>query len=156
LTGAQQPLEQPIKGSYLRHDLERSARELGVPFQLPERFPFGTIAACRAFYLVATRDPEGAVRLAKAIYSAAFAEGADICPVETVVAIAAENGFDGDDILEHLQRPEIKDVLKREVDAAIRRGVCGSPFFFVDDEPFWGQDRLAQIETFLARGGRDD
>jgi 2-hydroxychromene-2-carboxylate isomerase len=31
--------------------------------------------------------------------------------------------------------------------------VFGSPFMFVDDEPFWGADRLPQIEAWLARGG---
>jgi 2-hydroxychromene-2-carboxylate isomerase len=30
--------------------------------------------------------------------------------------------------------------------------VFGSPFFFVDDEPFWGSDRLSHIAAFLERG----
>ena len=33
------------------------------------------------------------------------------------------------------------------------RGVFGAPFFFVGDEPFWGADRMDQMEEWLRRGG---
>lgn len=36
---------------------------------------------------------------------------------------------------------------------AIERSVCGSPFFFVDGEPFWGADRLEMIDQWLSTGG---
>ena len=42
--------------------------------------------------------------------------------------------------------------LKRANDEAIAAGVFGAPFFFVDGEPFWGNDRKAQIERWLAKG----
>ena len=35
---------------------------------------------------------------------------------------------------------------------AIARGVFGAPFIFIDGEPFWGADRLPQIERWLAHG----
>jgi 2-hydroxychromene-2-carboxylate isomerase len=40
--------------------------------------------------------------------------------------------------------------LKRENEAAIAAGVFGAPFFIVDGEPFWGNDRRAQIEQWLS------
>jgi 2-hydroxychromene-2-carboxylate isomerase len=43
--------------------------------------------------------------------------------------------------------------LRAEVDAGLARGVFGSPFIFVDGEPFWGSDRLPMIEEWLKRGG---
>ena len=49
--------------------------------------------------------------------------------------------------------PAIKDRLKQATQAAIERGVFGSPFVLVDGEPFWGADRLDQVGA-LARGGR--
>jgi 2-hydroxychromene-2-carboxylate isomerase len=39
------------------------------------------------------------------------------------------------------------------VDAAIERGVFGSPYIVIDREPFWGSDRLDQVEKWLATGG---
>jgi 2-hydroxychromene-2-carboxylate isomerase len=37
-------------------------------------------------------------------------------------------------------------------DAGIAAGVFGAPFFRVDGEPFWGNDRQPQIERRLAQG----
>ena len=39
------------------------------------------------------------------------------------------------------------------VEQAMARGVFGSPYMIVDGEPFWGLDRLDQIERWLATGG---
>jgi 2-hydroxychromene-2-carboxylate isomerase len=48
----------------------------------------------------------------------------------------------------------VKQRLKEVTDDAIeRRHVFGSPFVFVDGEPFWGADRLDMIDRWLATGG---
>src|SRR5262252_3324553 len=39
-TGQQPLVEQPLRGPYHRRDFARSARLAGVPFRLPEPFPF--------------------------------------------------------------------------------------------------------------------
>ena len=36
---------------------------------------------------------------------------------------------------------------------AMHKGVFGSPFFIVDGEPFWGNDRLAEVREWLQTGG---
>jgi 2-hydroxychromene-2-carboxylate isomerase len=52
-----------------------------------------------------------------------------------------------------LQQPELKQRLKAINDEAVAKGVFGSPYFIVDGEPFWGHDRLDQIDRWLATGG---
>ena len=47
----------------------------------------------------------------------------------------------------------VKDKLRAEIDSAMARGVFGSPYFIVDGEPFWGADRLEQVDRWLATGG---
>ena len=47
---------------------------------------------------------------------------------------------------------ELVDKLKAENDAAIAAGVFGAPFFIIDGEAFWGNDRRAQIERWLEKG----
>jgi 2-hydroxychromene-2-carboxylate isomerase len=47
----------------------------------------------------------------------------------------------------------IQDRLKAETSAAMDRGVFGAPFMFVDGEPFWGSDRLDQVERWIETGG---
>lgn len=143
----------PLKSTYFYRDIARFARLLDVPLEMPAVFPFGTVTACRAFYLVERDDPAAAVRLAKAIFQAAFAGGRDICPVEHIGEIAASAGFDGDAIMAGIQQVEVKNILKAAVDEAVERGVFGSPYIIVDGEPFWGADRLDQVDAWLTRGG---
>jgi 2-hydroxychromene-2-carboxylate isomerase len=48
--------------------------------------------------------------------------------------------------------PEIKAVARRYGEEAVTRGVFGSPWIFVDGEPFWGSDRLPMVDRWLAEG----
>jgi 2-hydroxychromene-2-carboxylate isomerase len=143
----------PLKGEYSRHDWERAARRYGVPFRMPAQFPFGTVTACRAYYHLRETDAAGAVRLAKALFHAAFGQGRDLSPVEAVGAVAEAHGFDAEDILTGIQRPAIKEKLKHEVEAAMARGVFGAPFFIVDGEGFWGNDRVEEVAQWVESGG---
>jgi 2-hydroxychromene-2-carboxylate isomerase len=120
---------------------------------MPSPFPIATVAAARAFLWAGDRDPVKAKALAHALYRAYFADGVDISDAETVIRIAAQAGFDADAVRAGIADQAIKDRLKANVDEALARGVFGSPFIFVDGEPFWGADRLAQVEKWLATGG---
>ncbi len=144
---------QPLKGAYAMHDLPRMARYLNVSFTLPEPFPIATVAAARAFYWVKDRDPAMAVQLAKKLLNRFYVEGRDIGAADAVLEVARDCGIDVDALKTALGDAAIKARLKEEVDAAIAKGVCGSPFFIVDGEPFWGSDRLQQVEDWLKRGG---
>lgn len=153
-TGGQPLLNIPLKGGYARHDLARSARLLGLPFQLPADFPFMSVAACRAFYWLHDRDPAKAVSLAKALYREAFGRGGAIDSGEAVLRVAAEAGVgDTDEMALGLNDSAVKQRLRDEVSQAISKGVFGSPLFIVDGEPFWGHDRLDQVDVWLQRGG---
>jgi 2-hydroxychromene-2-carboxylate isomerase len=153
-TTGQRPLtEQAVRGPYHVRDFDRSARLLGVPFKLPEPFPFAALAACRAFYWLEDGDEGKAKALAKAVYHAAFGEGRDVRAVDAVAAIAKPLGIDPAALKAACDDSGIKDKLRLAVDAAMTRGVFGSPFIIVDGEPFWGHDRLAQVDRWLATGG---
>jgi 2-hydroxychromene-2-carboxylate isomerase len=143
----------PLKSDYAARDLARSARFLKVPFKLPTKFPVGATAPSRAFYWVSDRDPALAKRLAQALYHAYFAEDRDISSPEVSANIAAKVGVDRAALAQALEDPLVKERLRTEVDAAIARGVFGSPYIIVDGEPFWGSDRLDQVERWLETGG---
>lgn len=143
----------PVKGAYSEHDMARSARYLGIPFRLPEPFPVGTQLAARAFLWLQDQDPDRAVAFAHACYRAYFAEGVNIADLGRLLDVAAGLGLDKDRVSEVVNDPAMKERLKAGVDRALARGVFGSPFFFVGDEPFWGVDRLPQLERWLETGG---
>ncbi|OGA07190.1 MAG: 2-hydroxychromene-2-carboxylate isomerase [Betaproteobacteria bacterium RIFCSPLOWO2_02_64_14] len=153
ITG-QQPLPTiPLKGSYAKHDLARSARLFGMPFRLPTKFPIAGQAPSRAYYWVADRDGAQGRTLAQALYRAYFAEDRDISNPEVTANVAAKLGLNREELLHALNDPAVKERLKNEVDAAIERGVFGSPYVIVDGEPFWGSDRLDQVDRWLATRG---
>lgn len=153
LNGNAPTLDQPLKGEYARRDLARCARLLGLPLQLPERFPFLSVPAARATYWLKDRDESLAQKFALALFNAAFQQGRDISKLDAVLAIAADNGIDAEELKAALATPEIKERLKTEVDKSIEAGVCGAPFFIVDGEPFWGADRIDHLERWLSNGG---
>ncbi len=149
VTGQKPLVEQPLRGAYHAHDFARSARLLGVPFQLPANFPFFGLAASRAFYWL--DGGEKAKQLAKAVFNAAFGEGRDVTPTPAVAALAKKLGIEG--LEQGIELPETKTRLRDATDQAIAAGIFGSPYFIVDGEAFWGHDRLAQVDRWLATGG---
>jgi 2-hydroxychromene-2-carboxylate isomerase len=149
VTGGQPLPTIPLKGSYTAHDLARTARLLKIPFKMPSRFPVGGTAPSRAYYWVADRDPALARTLARALFHAYFAEDRDISNPEVTGNVAAKLGVDKGELMQALADPGVKERLRIEVDAAIERGVFGSPYIVVDGEPFWGSDRLDQVEKWL-------
>jgi 2-hydroxychromene-2-carboxylate isomerase len=152
LTGSGPLTTIPLKGAYALHDFARTARLLGVPFKMPDAFPFSSVAAVRAFYWLDQTDPKAAHDLARGLYDIAFS-GRDISAPATVAAKAAELGLDPDAVLAAIDSAPVKELARAENDKAVARGIFGSPFIVVDGEPFWGVDRLPQVERWLETGG---
>ncbi len=150
---AQAPLSSiPMKGDYSIRDFERSARFLGLPYNHPKTFPITTQHAARAFLWANDRDPQHARQLAQKIYRAYFVDGKNIADQGMILELATELGLDRGMLSEALNGSAIKERLKAEVELATSRGVFGSPFFILEGEPFWGVDRLPQLEKWLADG----
>jgi 2-hydroxychromene-2-carboxylate isomerase len=144
VTGGKPLPEWPLKGDYSKRDMQRSARFHNVPFHLPSAFPVGTVSACRALYSLSNEKDRA--NLAKALYRAYFVENVNIGETDNVLKVAASLGFKPD-----LNDQALKDKTKTEVEASIARGVFGSPYIVVDNEPFWGIDRFDQLERWLAK-----
>ena len=145
------PVSYPIKREYSIRDFGRSARFAGLPYVMPDRFPIPTQNAARIFWwLHDSVSPERAVAWAHAGLRAYFTRGTDLSDVATLAAVASESGLDAAAAQAAYTDLLWKERLKRENDAAIAAGVFGAPFFIVDGEPFWGNDRRGQIEQWLS------
>jgi 2-hydroxychromene-2-carboxylate isomerase len=153
-TGAVPLTESPVKGDYARRDMPRSARFYGIgEFRMPSRFPIPTQAAARIVLALRDRDSALAAKVAKALYRAYFFEDIDISDPDAAAIVATRAGADAAFARAAVDDPAIKEALKQEVADALTAGVCGSPFFIIDGEPFWGIDRFPQMERWLASGG---
>jgi 2-hydroxychromene-2-carboxylate isomerase len=146
------PVSHPLKREYSLLDFERSARFAGVPFKMPAKFPIPTQNAARIFWYLDASDSARARDWARHGLRAYFARGVDLSDPLALQALSTEFGLDGTQAQDIWNDPHWKAALKAANDAAIALGVFGAPFFIVDGEPFWGNDRRAQIERWLEKG----
>ena len=146
------PVSYPIKREYSLLDFERSARFAGVPMKLPEPFPIATQNAARIFWWLHDRDATAAAGWARHGLRAYFTRGIDLSNATQLKTLAGEYGLDANEAEAVCADPRWKARLKQVCDDAVARGVFGAPFFFVDGEPFWGNDRRRQIERWLEEG----
>ena len=146
------PVAYPIKREYSLHDFERSARFAGVPLKNPGKFPIPTQNAARVFWWLAAQDRGRAAQWARHCLRAYFARGVDLSDAAQLRQLASDIGLEADAVEAVWNDPVWKARLKAENEAAIAAGVFGAPFFMVDGEPFWGNDRRPQIERWLEKG----
>ena len=153
ISGARALPLMPLKGDYARNDMERAARLWEIPFKVPSKLPIASQAPVRISYWLESHHAEMKVPAIMALYHAFFVDDRDISDPETAADIASGVGIDRNVLLAATQAPEMKERARAETQAAIDRGVFGSPFIIVDGEPFWGSDRLDQVEKWLETGG---
>jgi 2-hydroxychromene-2-carboxylate isomerase len=146
------PVSHPIKREYSLRDFERSARFAGVPLKIPERFPIATQNAARLFWWLDAHDPSRAAAWARHGLRAYFARGVDLADPAALKTLVEEFGLDAALAEAVWNDTSWKQRLKSVNEAAVAAGVFGAPFFLIDGEPFWGNDRRPQIERWLATG----
>jgi len=152
-TGAKPLIEQPLKGDYLLIDVPRTARYLGVPYRHPDVFPVATYQAARVLIGLQREQPDQAVPWLHRCFAAYFTQNRNIAELPVLEALAAEQGLPTDAVVRYTGDATIKAQLKANVDRALQQGMCGAPYMVVDEQPFWGADRLPQLEHWLATGG---
>jgi 2-hydroxychromene-2-carboxylate isomerase len=146
------PVAHPLKREYVLRDFARSARFEGVPYTQPEVFPIPTQNAARVFWWLHDGDAARAVAWARACLRAYFARGVNLSKVQALKGLAREFGLDADQAEAVWNDPVWKERLKQANEAAVAAGMFGAPYIVIDGEPFWGNDRKAQIERWLAQG----
>jgi len=141
-----------MRTEYVRRDVERSAAYFGIPYKEPVPYPVHTEHAARAFQWLSDRNPDEARAFAHAVFRAYFVDGRNIAETAVLLEIADALKLDREDVSAAFSDAATKARLKAEIDLAEARGVFGSPFFIVEGEGFWGNDRLPQLERWLAQG----
>ncbi len=143
--------------NYSMRDALRCAEQLGVPLLRepvhhmgPVELPSGiVIAGQRA---VARGEPGDIDDLSLRVLQALWRDDRDIADASVVVELCRSAGFAVPDaLIEEAMTAGVQAELARNCQEAIVRGVIGAPTYYLDDEPFYGQDRLDYLERALAR-----
>ncbi|WP_313643950.1 2-hydroxychromene-2-carboxylate isomerase [Pseudomonas sp.] len=150
-TGNASPAMVPAKGRYMFKDLARYARRYGVPFGLPPGFPINTLMLMRGALGMQVREPGQFEVLLAALFDGLWAQQLDLGDAGVLDRHLAEAGIDPDRFHALAADAEIKSELKRLTEQAVARGVFGAPTLFVEEEMFFGQDRLDFVAEALRR-----
>jgi len=136
--------------AYRMMELKRWREVLGLPLTLEPKF-FPTNEVQGALMAIAHGRQGGDIaRLSYAMMRAVWAEERDLSDPATLIAIAAEQGLDGEALLANAKDQTIADAYDAHTEAALNAGVFGVPTYEIGDELFWGQDRLDLFARALA------
>jgi 2-hydroxychromene-2-carboxylate isomerase len=141
-TGNASPATIPAKGRYMFQDLDRYAKRYGVPLKFNPHFPINTLMLMRAVTGMQLRHPQRFQAFIDCLFHALWVEGRSLDDLATVASVLTQNGFDPNEVLALTADEEVKATLKDNTEKAVQRGVFGAPSMFVDNQLFFGQDRL--------------
>jgi 2-hydroxychromene-2-carboxylate isomerase len=147
-TGNNSPIVIPAKGQYMMaHDLPRFASRYGVELNPNPFFPINTLNLMRA--AIAAERLDCATAFNAAVYDAVWVQEKNMGDSAVVADVLAKHGLDAKALLALSQDPEVKAALITNTEAAVARGIFGTPTFFMGSEMYFGQDRLDFVEESL-------
>ena len=143
----------PQRQAYRLVELARWSEFLQLPLNLqPKFFPVSPDAASKL--IIGTRlalGVEVALDLSQAIMAALWADEKNIGDADTLVQIANSCELDGRMLLKSSETASVQAEYERNTDAATAANVFGAPWYVVDGEGFWGQDRLDFVERAFSK-----
>jgi len=144
----------PAHAEWQRKDLSDWASLWGLRLELPANWPFPAELAGAAM-VAADRAGKG-MSFALAVFRACFGAGTDINDPAVLLQCAADAGLPADGLIAQLKEARNLDTVHANTLELIRRGGFGTPTMFVQDEMFFGNDRVPLVEWTLGPIGNDE
>ena len=147
-SGNQSPVSVAAKGHYMMtQDLPRFAKRYGVQLNPNPYFPINTLPLMRG--AIACMELDCFASYAATVYQAIWQDAENMGELEIITQVLDAAGLPTQAILAKSQETDIKQALIDGTEAAVARGLFGAPTMFLDEEMFFGQDRLDFIEEAL-------
>ncbi|MEM1143332.1 MAG: 2-hydroxychromene-2-carboxylate isomerase [Pseudomonadota bacterium] len=131
-------------------EIERWCRKRAVHWlgRIPTHHHKGYELANR--FLIAAQQMSGDIdQLSHHFVRSHWVEDIDLSDERALVAVSDEINFEGERILQRALTEDSLRVYRQHTEVAIRRFVLGSPTYFLNDEMFYGQDRLDFVESAI-------
>jgi len=135
-----------VKYSYM--DARRLANEQGLIVRGPKKL-FDSAIAHTGLLFAKNAGPDVTERYNDIVFKGFFKRELDIEQADQITAALAQAGAPADDFPAFLAGPGPELLDSALKDAEDRLGVFGVPTYVVDDEIFWGGDRLDQVRRRL-------
>ena len=138
------------KPQYQQLETERFIRQHRITrYKFNPFFPVNTLMLMRGAF--ASKKLGVFERYVDEVYRHMWSEPKKLDDPAVLKAALIESDLPADKLFELVQSPEVKEALLAETQRAVDRGTFGSPTFFVDDEIYFGKDRLRDVEEAIAK-----
>jgi len=133
------------KPEYERLEMSRFLQRHRITrFQFNPFFPVNTLTLMRG--AIAARSLGVFDRYVDEMFRHMWADPKKLDDPGVLRAALEESGLDAERLLALVQTREVKDELLANTERSVARGTFGAPTFFVEDEIFFGKDRLRDVE----------
>jgi len=129
------------KTRYMWHDIGRQARKIGLSPVLPAPYPNTQAHLANRVAHIGLEDDWGESFIHN-YYARWFESEAGPLELSDIQNCISRIGIDAHEILTQANSDAIIDAQVSQTDQARKLGIFGSPTFVINDEIFWGDDRL--------------
>jgi len=128
----------------------RWAAKYNLPFSIPRQFPIKSSRVLRASLVMRKYGLE--LSFVEKILDRYWEQGdASISEYEGIFPTVIELGVECDKFEALCESDEITEELARSTNEGIARDVFGVPMIIVNDQLFWGKDRMEFVEDELRK-----
>ncbi len=137
--------------SYRLIEMQRWREARGIPLVLHPKFYPADPSLAHRVLLGALAEGRDVSLFVHSALKAVWADELDIADPTTIQSLADAAGLDGARLLAQAGEAAWFEKEAALTQEAIDRALFGAPFYFLNGEPFWGQDRLDMLETAIRR-----
>ena len=135
------PPSKKIKSDYMWRDIERRAKFYDFHALVPAPYPLKEFDLANQIAILGMNEGWG-IEYAISTYKRWFQEGKEPATEPNISEICSELKLDKDEVILSANSEEIEKEFLANTDSARNNKVFGSPSFIVNNEIFWGDDRM--------------
>jgi 2-hydroxychromene-2-carboxylate isomerase len=144
--GTPVPKRHPSRKEYRLLEIDRAGKKLNLNINKQPKFFPPADPHKAALFAIATIQNGLNLDFGKAVLTKLWSEEQDISLDSTLEEICKNLNLDFSGIKKASEKDDIKQAYLLNSEEAIKKGVFGAPSFILENELFWGQDRLDFLE----------
>lgn len=145
-SGRSAPERVKVKLPLVRQDVARSTRQMGIPFNPPPPETDPTLAGVISL----AAEQAGLLRpYIVEVMRKEWAEGRNIGELDALLEVGEDIGFDRELIEAAAKNEDFHKQMELNWLEGQSKGVFGVPTFVVEDQIFWGNDRIDSLKDHL-------
>ena len=137
---------------YRLQELARWSEFLKVKLNTePKFFPSRSLLPSLAIISAKLLKYENVMDIAYRIMEALWVKELDIDDEKTLKSVISKLTPSAEELIDFSKQDVVSNEIKKNTEKALKSSVFGAPTYIIDDEVFWGQDRLDFVERYVKR-----